>query len=134
MNTQVLGSACGPHPFPKLVKEFQAVVSKESREQMLAETGRLPDAVVAAVGGGSNAIGAFAQYLEDQPGNENVRLIGVEPAGEGIDTDKHGAPLAHGKVGILHGSRSYVVTGPDGEQLPESHSCLLYTSPSPRDS
>ncbi|MCP1388108.1 tryptophan synthase subunit beta [Corynebacterium sp. TA-R-1] len=118
----VLGSACGPHPFPTLVKEFQQVVSRESREQMLAETGRLPDAVVAAVGGGSNAIGAFAQYLEDQPGNEGVRLIGVEPAGEGIDTHKHGAPLAHGKVGILHGSRSYVVTGPDDELMAESHS------------
>ncbi|QYH18972.1 tryptophan synthase subunit beta [Corynebacterium aquatimens] len=118
----VLGSACGPHPFPRLVKEFQAVVSRESREQIQEETGRLPDAVVAAVGGGSNAIGAFAQYLEDQPGNAEVRLIGVEPAGEGLDTSKHGAPLNHGTIGILHGSRSYVVTGPDGEKLSESHS------------
>ena len=118
----VLGSACGPHPFPTLVREFQAVVSRESRQQMLDETGRLPDAVIAAVGGGSNAIGAFAQYLEDQPGNAEVRLIGVEPAGEGLDTNKHGAPLNHGTIGFLHGSRSYVVTGLDGEQLAESHS------------
>ncbi|OFT80901.1 tryptophan synthase subunit beta [Corynebacterium sp. HMSC29G08] len=118
----VLGSACGPHPFPTLVKEFQAVISRESREQMLAETGRLPDAVIAAVGGGSNAIGAFAQYLEDQPGNDKVRLIGVEPSGEGLDTNKHGAPLAHGKIGFLHGSRSFVVTDQDGELMDESHS------------
>ncbi len=118
----VLGSACGPHPFPTLVKEFQAVISRESRQQMLEDTGRLPDAVIAAVGGGSNAIGAFAEYLKDEPGNADVKLIGVEPAGEGLDTDKHGAALNHGKIGLLHGSRSYVVTGQDGEVLPESFS------------
>lgn len=118
----VLGSACGPHPFPTLVKEFQAVISRESRQQMLEDTGRLPDAVIAAVGGGSNAIGAFAEYLKDEPGNADVKLIGVEPAGEGLDTDRHGAPLNHGKLGILHGSRSYIVTGQDGEVLPESFS------------
>lgn len=118
----VLGSACGPHPFPTLVKEFQAVISRESRQQMLAETGRLPDAVIAAVGGGSNAIGAFAEYLKDAPGNADVKLIGVEPAGEGLDTDRHGAALNHGEIGILHGSRSYVVTGQDGKRLPESFS------------
>ncbi|SER61761.1 tryptophan synthase subunit beta [Corynebacterium cystitidis] len=118
----VLGSACGPHPFPTLVKQFQAVISRESRQQMLEDTGRLPDAVIAAVGGGSNAIGAFAEYLEDQSGNSEVKLIGVEPAGEGLDTDKHGAALNHGKIGLLHGSRSYVVTGQDGQRLPESFS------------
>ena len=118
----VLGSACGPHPFPTLVKEFQAVISRESRQQMLEDTGRLPDAVIAAVGGGSNAIGAFAEYLKDEPGNADVKLIGVEPAGEGLDTDRHGAPLNHGKLGILHGSRSFIVTGQDGEVLPESFS------------
>lgn len=117
----LLGSACGPHPFPTLVKEFQAVISRESREQMLERIGKLPDAVVAAVGGGSNAIGAFADYLTDKPGNENVRLIGVEPAGEGLDTGKHGAPLNRGEVGILHGSRSYVLRGADGE-IAESYS------------
>lgn len=114
----VLGSACGPHPFPTLVKEFQSVVSREAREQMLAETGRLPDAVIAAVGGGSNAIGAFAEFLNDEP----VRLIGVEPAGEGIGTNKHGAPLNQGVIGILHGSRSFVVADVDGAAMAESHS------------
>lgn len=117
----VLGSACGPHPFPTLVKEFQSVISRESREQMLERTGRLPDAVVAAVGGGSNAIGAWADYLTDKPGNDEVQLIGVEPAGEGLDTGKHGAPLNRGQVGILHGSRSYVLLGADGE-VGESYS------------
>lgn len=110
----VLGSACGPHPFPTLVREFQKVISRESREQMLSETGRLPDYVVAAVGGGSNAMGAFAQYLDDQPGNAGVRLIGVEPAGEGLDTHRHDAPLNRGVIGILHGSRSYVLRSSDG--------------------
>lgn len=113
----LLGSACGPHPFPTLVKEFQAVISRESREQMLERTGKLPDAVVAAVGGGSNAIGAYADYLTDKPGNENVQLIGVEPGGEGLETGKHGAPLNAGRIGILHGSRSYVLLGDDDEVL-----------------
>lgn len=118
----VLGSACGPHPFPTLVKEFQSVISRESRGQMLEETGRLPDAVIAAVGGGSNAIGAFAEYLNDAPGHSDVRLIGVEPAGEGIGTNKHGAPLNQGTIGILHGSRSYIVADTDGEIMDESFS------------
>ena len=113
----LLGTAAGPHPFPKLVKQFQKVISEESRQQMLERTGRLPDAVVACVGGGSNAIGAFAEYLPD----EEVRLIGVEPAGEGLDSGKHGAPLNRGKVGVLHGSKSYVMLGSDGEVM-YSHS------------
>ena len=113
----LLGTAAGPHPFPKLVKQFQKVISEESRQQMLERTGRLPDAVVACVGGGSNAIGAFAEYLPD----EEVRLIGVEPAGEGLDSGKHGAPLNRGKVGVLHGSKSYVMLGSDGEVM-HSHS------------
>ena len=117
----VLGSACGPHPYPTLVKEFQAVISRESREQFLEREGKLPDAVVAAVGGGSNAIGAFADYLTDKPGNDGVRLIGVEPAGEGIDTDRNGAPLNVGQVGVLHGSRSFILRGKDGE-IRESYS------------
>ncbi len=118
----LLGTVCGPHPFPKLVREFQAVISRESREQMLDRLdGNLPDVVVASVGGGSNAIGAFAEYLEGKPGNDNVRLIGVEPAGEGLDSGKHGAPLNRGKVGVLHGSKTYVMLGADGEVL-HSHS------------
>lgn len=117
----LLGSACGPHPFPTLVREFQSVISRESRAQMLERTGRLPDYVVAAVGGGSNAIGAFAEYLKDEPGNEQVRLVGVEPAGEGLETSRHGAPLNRGVVGVLHGSRSYVLRSSDGD-LGESFS------------
>ncbi|WJZ03958.1 tryptophan synthase subunit beta [Corynebacterium freiburgense] len=117
----LLGTAAGPHPFPTLVKEFQAIISRESRKQMVELTERLPDVVVAAVGGGSNAIGAFADYLTNKEGNENVRLIGVEPAGEGLDSGKHGAPLCRGRVGILHGSRSYVMLGEDDSVLP-SHS------------
>lgn len=117
----LLGSACGPHPFPTLVREFQSVISRESRQQMLERTGRLPHYVVAAVGGGSNAIGAFAEYLTDQPGNDQVALIGVEPAGEGLDTHRHGAPLNRGVVGVLHGSRSYVLRSSDGD-LGESFS------------
>ncbi|WP_253281933.1 tryptophan synthase subunit beta [Arcanobacterium phocae] len=117
----LLGSACGPHPFPTLVKEFQAVISRESRQQMLERIGRLPDMVVASVGGGSNAIGAFADYLTDKPGNDQVRLIGVEPAGEGLDSGKHGAPLERGKIGLLHGSKSYVLLGESGE-VDESYS------------
>ncbi|NLI04209.1 MAG: tryptophan synthase subunit beta [Actinomycetaceae bacterium] len=118
----VLGSACGPHPFPVLVKEFQAVISRESREQMLELTGRLPDAIVAAVGGGSNAIGSWAEYLKDMPGNADVKLIGTEPAGEGLDTDRHGAPLNRGVIGFLHGSRSYVVRGATDDEVGESYS------------
>lgn len=117
----LLGTAAGPHPFPTLVKEFHSVISRESREQMLERTGRLPDAVVACVGGGSNAIGAFARYLEDQPGNTDVRLIGVEPAGYGLDTEQNGAPLHRGRPSNLHGSRSYVLIDDDGN-LRNSHS------------
>jgi tryptophan synthase beta chain len=118
----VLGSACGPHPFPTLVKEFQAVISRESRDQMIELTGKLPDAVVAAVGGGSNAIGSWAEYLKDEPGNANVKLIGAEPAGEGLDTNRHGAPLNCGVIGLLHGSRSYVLRGATDDEVGESYS------------
>ena len=117
----LLGTAAGPHPFPTLVKEFQAVISRESREEMMERTGALPDVVVACVGGGSNAIGAFADYLTDKPGNSEVKLVGVEPAGEGLDSGKHGAPLNRGRAGILHGSRSYVMLG-EGDEVLHSHS------------
>ena len=114
----LLGTAAGPHPFPSLVKEYHRIISKESREQMMEEVGRLPDAVIAAVGGGSNAIGAFAEYYDDT----DVQLIGVEPAGEGLDSGRHGAPLERGRVGILHGSRSYVMLGEGDEDVLNSHS------------
>lgn len=114
----LLGTAAGPHPFPKLVKEYQSVISRESKQQMLERTGRLPDAVVACAGGGSNAIGAFADYLEDT----DVRLIGVEPGGEGLDSGRHGAPLNRGRAGILHGSRSYVLLGESDDDVLTSHS------------
>ncbi len=113
----LLGSATGPHPFPTIVREFQSVISAESRAQMLERYGRLPDAVIAAVGGGSNAIGAFSHYLDDP----EVALIGVEPAGKGLDTDEHGAPICAGRIGALHGMRSFVMLSDEGEVLP-SHS------------
>ena len=113
----LLGSATGPHPFPSIVRQFQSVISEESRTQFLSEFGRLPDAVIAAVGGGSNAIGAFAHYLED----EGVELIGVEPAGKGLDSGEHGAPICAGRVGSLHGMRSFVMMDDEGDLLP-SHS------------
>ena len=113
----LLGSATGPHPFPTIVREFQSVISLESRAQMLERYGRLPDAVIAAVGGGSNAIGAFAHYLDDP----EAGLIGVEPAGRGLDTDEHGAPICAGRIGSLHGMRSFVMLSDEGEVLP-SHS------------
>jgi tryptophan synthase beta chain len=112
-----VGSVAGPHPYPMIVRDFQAVIGRESRAQMLAQAGRLPDAVVACVGGGSNAIGIFAGFLEDA----SVRLIGVEAAGEGIETGRHAAPLNAGAVGVLHGAKSYVLQTPDGQIL-EAHS------------
>ena len=112
----ILGSATGPHPFPTIVRYFQSVISIESRAQMLARYGRLPDAVIACVGGGSNAIGAFSEYLDD-----DVELIGVEPAGKGLSTGLHGAPICAGRTGVLHGTRSYVMLDDDGAVLP-SHS------------
>lgn len=113
----LLGSATGPHPFPTIVREFQKVISEESRQQFLDRYGKLPDTVIAAVGGGSNAIGAFANYLDD----ESVKIIGVEPAGSGLDTREHGAPICAGKVGALHGMRSFVMLDDDGNVMP-SHS------------
>ncbi|RJF42460.1 tryptophan synthase subunit beta [Actinomyces sp. 2119] len=113
----LLGTAAGPHPFPTIVREYHRVISTEARAQVLAMTGRLPEEVIACVGGGSNAIGMFADFLDD----EQVRLTGVEPAGEGLDTARHGAPISTGRVGILHGSRSYLMRTADG-QVEESFS------------
>ncbi|MFT4705295.1 MAG: tryptophan synthase beta chain [Bradymonadia bacterium] len=113
----VFGTAAGPHPFPTLVRELQRVIGEEIRDQMRHCVGEPPTHVVACVGGGSNAIGAFAPFIED----ERVALIGVEPAGHGIETGKHGAPLSHGTVGCLHGSVSYILQDGDG-QIREAHS------------
>ena len=113
----VIGSAVGPHPYPMMVRDLQSVIGRESREQMLERTGRLPDAVAACVGGGSNAIGQFHAFIPD----EDVRLIGVEAAGDGVETGRHAASIGGGSVGVLHGSMSYVVQDADG-QIEETHS------------
>lgn len=109
-----LGSVMGPHPFPTIVRDFQAVISKEIKEQMLVKEGRLPDAVIACVGGGSNAIGSFYHFIED----ESVRLIGCEAAGRGVDTFETAATIATGRVGIFHGMKSYFCQNKDGQIAP----------------
>ncbi len=106
----VVGSAVGPYPYPKIVKEFQSVISRESKKQILEAEGRLPDVVMACVGGGSNSIGMFADFIEEP----SVKLIGVEAAGLGIETGKHASAMALGKPGILHGMRSYLLQDEDG--------------------
>jgi tryptophan synthase beta chain len=108
----VIGSAVGPHPYPLMVREFQSVIGREARAQMLTETGRLPTAVVACVGGGSNAIGIFAPFVDDP-----VRLIGVEAAGRGLDSGAHAASIVGGRPGVLHGSFSYLLQDEDGQVL-----------------
>jgi tryptophan synthase beta chain len=107
----LLGTAAGPHPFPTMVREFQRVIGREARAQMLDQLGRLPDAVVACVGGGSNAIGLFADFIEDS----TVHLIGVEAAGRGLDGEEHGATLLRGTPGVLHGAETYVLQDSDGQ-------------------
>jgi len=113
----LLGTVCGPDPFPRLVKDFHRVIGREARAQWDAAIGGLPDAVVACVGGGSNAIGIFSEFIET-PG---VALFGAEPGGEGVETGKHGATLCAGSKGLLHGARTYVMQDPDGQVI-ESHS------------
>ena len=108
----VIGSAVGPHPYPLMVREFQSVIGREARAQMLAETGRLPSVVVACVGGGSNAIGIFAPFYHDP-----VRLIGVEAAGRGLTSGAHAASIVGGRPGVLHGSFSYLLQDDDGQVL-----------------
>ena len=107
----LLGTVAGPHPFPLMVREFQRVIGKEARAQVLEEEGRLPDAVIACVGGGSNAMGAFADFV----GDEGVRLVGVEAAGRGLDGEEHGATLLRGRPGVLHGAETYVLQDADGQ-------------------
>ncbi len=113
----LLGSVVGPHPYPAMVRDFQSVIGKEAREQILAKCNRLPDYIIACVGGGSNAIGIFYPFLDDK----EVKLVGVEAAGKGLKTGKHAASLAAGSIGVLHGARSYVLQDDDG-QIRETHS------------
>ena len=113
----IIGTVAGPHPYPKLVRDFQCVIGREAREQSLEQIGRLPDALVACVGGGSNAIGLFHPFLKD----EFVSMYGVEAAGHGLDTNEHAAPLNAGIPGVLHGNRTYLMTDDTG-QIMETHS------------
>ena len=113
----LIGSAAGPHPYPMMVRDFQAVMGREIREQIIEAEGRLPDAVVACVGGGSNAIGTFHPFLND----ESVRIIGVEAAGDGMGTDRHAAAINGGRPGVLHGNKTYLLQDPEG-QITEAHS------------
>lgn len=110
----IIGSVVGPHPYPTIVRDFQSVIGTEARSQLLAQAGRLPTAVVACVGGGSNAMGIFAGFLDDP----DVRLIGVEAGGEGVRTGRHAAALTAGSVGVLHGGKSYILQDDDGQILP----------------
>ncbi len=112
----LLGTVAGPHPFPTMVRDFHSIIGKESKQQMLEATGKLPDAVIACVGGGSNAIGIFHEFLDD-----DVKLIGYEAAGDGIDTPMHSATISKGTPGVLHGARSYMLQDEDG-QTSDSHS------------
>ncbi|MFE5409778.1 tryptophan synthase subunit beta [Microbacterium sp. NPDC056569] len=113
----IFGTAAGPHPFPAMVRDFQKVISEEARAQLLEEAGRLPDAVLACVGGGSNAIGMFDAFLDD----ESVKLYGVEAAGDGVDTPRHAASIERGRPGVLHGAKTFVLQDEDGQTI-ESHS------------
>jgi tryptophan synthase beta chain len=113
----IIGTAAGPHPYPAMVRDFQCVIGNEVREQMKEAEGRLPDSLVACIGGGSNAIGLFHPFLDDA----SVKMYGVEAAGHGLDTDKHAASLNGGRPGVLHGNRTYLLQDDDGQIL-EAHS------------
>ncbi len=113
----IIGTAAGPHPYPEMVRDFQAVIGREARQQILAAEGRLPDTILACIGGGSNAIGLFHPFLDDH----TVSIIGVEAAGLGIETGKHAASLSGGKPGVLHGNRTYLLQNDDG-QIYDAHS------------
>lgn len=113
----IIGTVAGPHPYPAMVRDFQTVIGRESREQMIAKTGHLPNALVACVGGGSNAIGLFHPFIKDQ----SVSIYGVEAAGLGVETGQHSAPLCAGKPGVLHGNRTYLMADDNGEII-ETHS------------
>ena len=107
----VIGSAVGPHPYPKIVRDFQRIIGDEAKKQIIEKEGRLPDYIIACVGGGSNAIGIFYPFVEDQ----EIKLIGVEAAGKGLETGLHAASLTAGKIGVLHGSKSYVLQDENGQ-------------------
>ncbi len=113
----IMGSVLGPHPFPKMVRDFQSIIGKETKAQILEKEGKLPDAVVACIGGGSNAMGMFYPFIDDS----NVQLYGVEAAGSGVETGKHAATLTEGRVGVLHGSMMYLLQNESG-QIQEAHS------------
>src|SRR6185295_18615409 len=113
----IIGTVAGPHPYPRMVRDFQRVIGLEARQQMMEIAGRQPDAVLACVGGGSNAMGIFHPYIAD----ESVRLIGVEAAGLGLESGKHAATLCAGKPGVLHGNRTYLLQDENG-QIIETHS------------
>ena len=113
----IIGTVAGPHPYPQLVRDFQCVIGHETKEQSMAQIGRLPDALVACVGGGSNAIGMFHPFLKDS----DVAMYGVEAGGHGLETNEHAAPLCAGKPGVLHGNRTYLMSDPAG-QIMETHS------------
>lgn len=113
----VIGTVAGPHPYPKMVRDFQSVIGEEAKHQLLEMEGRLPDVNLACIGGGSNAMGIFYPFIDD----ENVRLIGVEAAGLGVDTEKHAASISSGKVGVLHGNKTYLLQNTDG-QINHAHS------------
>ncbi len=113
----IIGTVAGPHPYPQLVRDFQCIIGREAREQSLKQAGQLPDALVACVGGGSNAIGLFHPFLND----ESVAMYGVEAAGDGIETGRHAAPLSAGRPGVLHGNRTYLMEDDNG-QIIETHS------------
>ncbi|HLT63169.1 MAG TPA: tryptophan synthase subunit beta, partial [Pseudohongiella sp.] len=113
----IIGTVAGPHPYPQLVRDFQAIIGREAREQSLEQFGRLPDALVACVGGGSNAIGLFHPFLHDK----EVAIYGVEAGGDGVETGRHAASLSAGKPGVLHGNRTYVMSDANGQIL-ETHS------------
>ena len=113
----IIGTVAGPHPYPAMVRDFQAIIGREAKQQCLEQAGKLPDALVACVGGGSNAIGLFYPFIDD----ETVKMIGVEAAGDGIETGRHSAPLSAGRPGVLHGNRTYLMADDDGEII-ETHS------------
>ncbi len=113
----IIGTVAGPHPYPAMVRDFQAIIGREARQQIQDQTGRLPDALVACIGGGSNAIGLFHPFLAD----ESVEMYGVEAAGDGLETGRHAAPLCAGMPGVLHGNRTYLMEDKDG-QIIETHS------------
>jgi tryptophan synthase beta chain len=113
----IIGTVAGPHPYPAMVRDFQAIIGREAKQQCLDQAGRLPDALVACVGGGSNAIGLFYPFIDDR----SVKMIGVEAAGDGVETGRHSAPLCAGRPGVLHGNRTYLMEDDDGEII-ETHS------------